>query len=93
MMHVLDVLLAEYPGDKAWRRLVDVVVPANAAEHDLGIDDHELAAVLNAELGAQAAPWLEQNIPALGGQSAAAILQDHPHGRSIVRAVVMRMPR
>lgn len=65
----VDVLLAEYPGDRAWERLAATFQGAQC--ESLGIEDATLARTLSAEMGGAAREWLQQPLPALDGHSPA----------------------
>jgi hypothetical protein len=78
----VSVLLAEYPGDLAWRRFASAY----------GSTSDEIHSVAAAVLGARSAIWFKTGIPALGGLSPSEVLNDNPDGESILRTVIMRMP-
>lgn len=88
----IEVLVAEYPGDRAWSRFV-AEFPEVAAVVNLPLDDALLRKVLTAEMGSKARDWLRQPVSALGGRTPASVLTDHPQGTLAIRSLVMRMPR
>jgi hypothetical protein len=89
----IEVLVAEYPGDRAWLRFAATFAPSHGSQGTLPGVEPTLAKVLLAELGAQAASWVAQPLRALEGRSPAEVLAEHPQGLMAVRSVVMRMPR
>ncbi|NBB52213.1 DUF2384 domain-containing protein [Rhizobium sp. CRIBSB] len=83
----IDTLVAEYPGDYAWS---DFWSSYPAHSRRAGLPD-DIAAVVFAKLGEHADDWLKTPIPALGGQSPAAVLR-RPNGWKAIRSLLMRMP-
>lgn len=77
-----SVLLAEYPGDLAWRRFASAY----------GSTGNDIKHVAAAVLGAPSALWFETGIPALEGLSPSEVFNANSNGEKIIRAVIMRMP-
>ncbi len=97
-MNVIDILRSEYPGDDSWSRLVDAVRPGwEAAGQGLSsfveLEDEELAIVLSATLGTEAATWYFRPCSALEQKSPSEVLKTGPRGLVVLRALLMRMPR
>ena len=88
----LDVLIAEYPGDRAWERFVGVVADGSQ-DGALRLTDQGIARVLAAYMGAKARIWLDQPVPTLDGRTPIDVLSNHPNGATAIRSVLMRMPR
>jgi hypothetical protein len=97
-MDRLNVLRDEYPGDDAWRRFVDVFRPAWVERPDKGkvvsaIGDEEFAIVLVDSMGDRAIEWFSTPIGALDKRTPSDVLSNEPSGRTIIRTLLMRMPR
>jgi GGDEF domain-containing protein len=97
-MGAIDVLLREYPGDHAWQNFVDVFRPAWAQQQDKAkyisaLGGEEFAIVLTASMGDRSVAWFETPVGALEQRSPASVLKDEPSGRTILKSMLMRMPR
>lgn len=96
-MSSLEVLIGEFPGDKAWSDFVAVFKRSweNVKDKEVFVQEigsEDIAVVLHAVLGSDAISWMQQPISALSGQSAHQILRTHPAGERAVKSLVMRMP-
>ncbi len=87
----IDILIAEYPGDGAWKRFVCKF--PNQPQPDLGIGDPTIERVLIADLGSFAKAWFQSPIGALEGRTPEDVARNHPQGLLAVRSAIMRMPR
>jgi hypothetical protein len=97
-MSAIDILRAEYPGDEAWSRFVDVFRPAwdearNTYSSFAELGNEEIAIVLSATLGSEAVPWCSRPCGALGRRTPSDVLKTEAHGLVILRTLLMRMPR
>ena len=88
----IDILIAEYPGDLAWQRFVDVF-PHQPGRPRLGLQDEGIERVLAGDMGENGSRWLEYPVPALEHRTPSDVLANHPQGQLAVRSVLMRMPR
>lgn len=97
-MSSLEVLVEEFPGDKAWSDFLAAFKPSweNAQDKELFVQEignEDIAVVLHAMLGCDAISWMKQPIGALDGQSAHQVLRTHSAGEMVVKSLMMRMPQ
>jgi hypothetical protein len=92
-MNILRILEDEYPGDAAWGRFSDCYDGVDQRSIESVDTDPDIAKVLLYKIGApdKVNDWLNTQLPALDGKSAASLLKE-PKGRLIVRSFVMRLP-
>lgn len=96
-MATLEDLVDNYPGDDAWKRLVDCYAEGDRWFNNkdglvAALGDMECAIVIVGLLGDGALSWIETDIPALAGRKPRDILKLHPDGKIMLRSLLMQMP-
>jgi hypothetical protein len=96
-INAIAVQRDEYPGNAAFRKIVDFLRHAwerlpDKARYIPAFGDEEIAIVLPGIMGPRAFEWFHEKIGALGECSALDVWHNEAEGPRIIRSLLLRMP-
>jgi len=98
-MDGLDHLADAYGGDESWGSFVEVFRPEwNRLPDDekailANVMGEDFAIILSWVVPGHEIEWWRSPVPALNGYIPARVHSEHPQGKMIMRALMMRLPR